>query len=169
MAVTDGEQSSSAAGPEDSARDRGADPFTVHRSPFTPEPGPLTLVILAAGLGTRFGGLKQLEPVGPGGNTLMDYSIYDAARAGFGRVVFVIRPELVDTFHSALATRYRSRLRVTFALQHMSLSPGPARTRPLGTAHALLVAAPRISGPFAEGTGKRKIRNDSRKGRRSDE
>lgn len=100
-------------------------------------------------MGSRYGGLKQLEKVGPGGNTLMDYSIYDAARAGFDRVVFVIRPELLDTFQSTLAARYRSRLRVTFALQHTALASGPVRTRPWGTAHAVLASAPRLTGPFA--------------------
>jgi len=113
-----------------------------------------TLVILAAGLGRRYGGLKQLEPVGPGGATLMDYSIYDARRAGFRQVVFVIRPEMEAAVRETLVARYAPHLPVVLALQRMDEVPPDIpvsvdRTRPWGTAHAVLSAAACVSGPLA--------------------
>jgi NDP-sugar pyrophosphorylase family protein len=115
---------------------------------------PLTLVVLAAGLGSRFGGLKQLEPVGPGGATLMDYSVFDARRAGFSRVVFVIRPEMTEAFDRVIGDRYRDRLEVAVACQRLEDLPGsmqvpPDRLRPWGTAQAVLAARDQVSGPFA--------------------
>ncbi len=116
--------------------------------------GAPTLVILAAGLGRRYGGLKQLEPVGPGGATIMDYSIYDARRAGFGRVVLVIRPEMEAPVREALVARYAAHLPIALAFQRLEDVPaGTAkpveRTRPWGTAHAVLSAAGCVSGPLA--------------------
>lgn len=115
---------------------------------------PLTLVVLAAGLGSRYGGLKQLDPLGPGGATLMDYSAFDAWRAGFSRVVFVIQPEIAVAFTETIGDRYRSRLAVATAHQRMDALPEghevPAgRTRPWGTAQAVLAAAGEVRGPFA--------------------
>lgn len=115
---------------------------------------PLTLVVLAAGLGSRYGGLKQLDRLGPGGATLMDYSVFDAWRAGFSRVVFVIRPELARDFAEAVGNRYLSRLQVSTAEQRLEDVPSgfvmPAsRTRPWGTTQAVLAAASQLQGPFA--------------------
>lgn len=114
----------------------------------------LSLVVLAAGIGSRYGGLKQLDPLGPGGATLMDYSVYDAWRAGFGRVVFVIRPDIAAEFAATISDRYRSRLEVATAHQRLDALPAgvalpAARTRPWGTTQAVLAAAPQLLGPFA--------------------
>ena len=121
--------------------------------PAPPRNAP-TLVLLAAGMGSRYGGVKQLDGVGPGGATLMDYSIYDAARAGFGRVVFVIRPELDEAFRTTILPRYAGRLEV--ATVHQRLADVPAgeslpagRTKPWGTGQAVLAAAAEVQGPFA--------------------
>lgn len=113
-----------------------------------------TLVILAAGMGSRYGGLKQLEAVGPGGATIMDYTLYDALRAGFGRVVFVIRPDMERDFHAAIGSRYAGRIAVDYAFQTLdTLPPGfvppPGRTKPWGTGHAVLVTAGQVREPFA--------------------
>ena len=102
-------------------------------------------MILAAGVGSRYGGPKQIEPVGPAGATLLDYSIFDARRAGFGTVVVVTRPELATAFE---------RIGATVVIQRLDdLPPGltlpPARTKPWGTGHAVLAAAPAVGGPFA--------------------
>ncbi len=112
-----------------------------------------TLVILAAGMGSRYGGLKQLERVGPGGETIMDYSIFDALRAGFGRVVFVIRPDMEAVFREQIGARYEDRLPVAYAFQRLDalpagLVPPPGRTKPWGTAHAVLAAEPEVHEPF---------------------
>src|SRR5437588_956483 len=113
--------------------------------------GAPALVILAAGVGSRYGGPKQIEPVGPAGATLLDYSMFDARRAGFGSVVVVTRPELATAF---------DRIDATVAIQRLddipagpagpaSLTMPPARTKPWGTGHAVLAAASAVSGPFA--------------------
>jgi nucleotidyltransferase-like protein len=116
----------------------------------------LQLVILAAGLGSRYGGsgLKQLEAVGPGGATLMEYSLYDARRAGFGEAVFVIRAEMADGFRDFAAARFGSRVPWRTAVQRLEdVPPGVAvphdRAKPWGTAQALLAAADLVSGPCA--------------------
>lgn len=117
-----------------------------------PSPGP-TLVILAAGMGSRFGGMKQLASVGPAGETLMDYSIHDALRAGFGSAVFIIRPEMEETFRDFAGRRYGKRL--DFCTVHQRLEDVPAgvavpeRPKPWGTGQAVLAAEPAVTGPFA--------------------
>ena len=115
---------------------------------------PLTLVVLAAGWGTRFGGLKQMEAVGPHGETVMDYAVFDALQAGFERVVFVIREDFAAVFKARIGSRYADRVPVAYALQDLHDVPSgftvpPGRTRPWGTAHAVLAARSLLSGPFA--------------------
>jgi hypothetical protein len=111
------------------------------------------LVILAAGMGSRYGGPKQLAPVGPGGALLMDYTIYDARRAGFRRVVFVVRPDLEAEFTRLVRERYAGRIEARLALQRLEDVPAgvavPARRKPWGTAHAVLAAEGDLSVPFA--------------------
>jgi hypothetical protein len=113
-----------------------------------------TLLILAAGIGSRYGGLKQLETVGPSGETIMDYSIYDALRADFGKAVFVIRPDMEAAFRELIGRRYERRIAVAYAFQRLDgLPPGfkppAARAKPWGTGHAVLAARDAIREPFA--------------------
>jgi hypothetical protein len=113
-----------------------------------------TLLVLAAGIGSRYGGLKQIDPVGPGGEVVLDYSVYDAMRAGFGRVVFVIRRDIRDAFESAILARFSRRVDCACVFQELdALPPGhgvPAgRAKPWGTGHAVLVAADAVREPFA--------------------
>lgn len=114
----------------------------------------LTLVVLAAGLGSRYGGVKQLAAVGPDGATLMDYAVHDAWRAGFRRAVFVIRPDLEEAFERLIGQRYRGRLEILTAQQRLDavpsgVMPAPGRVRPWGTAQAVLAARSQVSGGFA--------------------
>ena len=117
-------------------------------------PPPLTLVILAAGRSTRFGRLKQLAPVGPGGAALLDYALYDGVLAGFTRFVLVIQKALRPDFDAHLRPAIAAGLDIRFAYQqitHPGLvdDPPPDRTRPWGTGHAVLTAGEHIDGPFA--------------------
>jgi dTDP-glucose pyrophosphorylase len=112
------------------------------------------LLVLAAGMGNRYRGLKQIDPVGPGGETIIDYSIYDALRAGFRKLVFVIRKDLEHPFKEAVGTRVERHTPVEYAFQELGMLPPefsvPAgRTKPWGTTHAILTAASAITGPFA--------------------
>jgi hypothetical protein len=112
-----------------------------------------TLLVLAAGMGTRYGGLKQLDPFGPGGETLMDYAVYDALAAGFGRVVFVIRRDFEPTFRAGVGSRYESRVAVDYAFQELAdlpsgCRPTPGRGKPWGTAHAIWCARGCVHEPF---------------------
>jgi dTDP-glucose pyrophosphorylase len=112
------------------------------------------LLVLAAGLGSRYGGLKQLDPVGPDNETIMDYSIFDARRAGFGKVVFVIRKEIEEPFKRTLGARYEKRVPVEYVFQEVGkLIPGfsipGGRAKPWGTTHAILMASNVIHEPFA--------------------
>jgi hypothetical protein len=113
---------------------------------------PLSLVILAAGMSTRYGRLKQLEPVGPSGETLLDYGIFDARRAGFERIVLVIRREIEEAMRAHVAGRWPG-VDVDYAFQSLDRGDGGAvpegRTRPWGTAHAILSAAGAVAGAFA--------------------
>ena len=111
------------------------------------------LVVMAAGVGSRFGGLKQLEPVGPSGETVMDYSLYDAKRAGVERVVFVIRKDFEQTFHERVGCKYARWMDVAYAFQELDLLPQgfalpEGRTKPWGTAHAILAAKTKVRAPF---------------------
>jgi len=114
----------------------------------------LTLVVMAAGLGSRYGGLKQVEPVGPGGELLLEYSLYDSIRAGFGRAVFVIKPEIETIFKQRIGSKLEGRLPVGYAYQRLDQLPSGFevprnRLKPWGTAHAVLAAREYVSGPFA--------------------
>ena len=114
-----------------------------------------TLVILAAGLSSRYGGLKQIDPIGPGGEFLIDYSVYDAVRAGFRRVVFLIAPEMRRDFDEAIGRRVSGSVEAVYAYQSLDrclpvgFSVPEGRIRPWGTAHALLCCREVIDGPFA--------------------
>src|SRR6516165_3650628 len=113
-----------------------------------------TLLVLAAGAGSRYGGLKQFEPVGPHDETIMEYSIFDARRAGFDKVVFVIRREKEEAFKHAVESKFQRRIPIHYVFQELGkLTPGfsvPAgRTKPWGTTHAILMAANLIHEPFA--------------------
>jgi hypothetical protein len=113
----------------------------------------LTLIVLAAGIGSRYGGLKQLEPVGPSGAALLDYGIYDAQRAGFNRVVLVIRRELERAFRERLARTFGGSLAVSLAFQDLDALPAGSavpegRRKPWGTGHAVWSARIEVQGPF---------------------
>jgi UTP-glucose-1-phosphate uridylyltransferase len=109
---------------------------------------------MAAGMGSRYGGLKQIEPVGPSGETIIDYSIYDALRAGFGKLVFIIRKDIEMPFKETVGARFEKRVAVEYVFQELDmLPPGfevPAgRTKPWGTTHAILLTQSAIHEPFA--------------------
>ena len=114
----------------------------------------LSLLVLAAGMGSRFGGLKQIDPVGPSGETIIDYSVYDAMRAGFDQLVFVIRRDIEEPFKKAIGARFERQLPVRYVYQELDklpegFAPPPNRRKPWGTGHAILMAAEEINGPFA--------------------
>jgi NDP-sugar pyrophosphorylase family protein len=113
-----------------------------------------TLLVLAAGMGSRYGGLKQLDPVGPKGETLLDYSVHDAIRAGFGRVVFLIRRDIEKEFREKVGARYDGKVTVGYAFQELNdlpggFSPPAGRTKPWGTAHAVWCARDAVAENFA--------------------
>lgn len=113
-----------------------------------------TLFILAAGMGSRYGGLKQLDGVGPSGETIMDYSIFDAIRAGFGKVVFVIRHDFEQDFREKVLSKYQNHIPVEVCFQTLTSLPEgftcpEGRTKPWGTNHAMLMAKDIIHEPFA--------------------
>lgn len=113
-----------------------------------------TLLVLAAGMGSRYGGLKQLDGVGPSGETIMEFSIYDAIKAGFGKVVFVIRKSFEQAFKEKFANTFEGKIEIAYAFQEINFEvPGiedmPERTKPWGTAHAVLAAKDHINEPFA--------------------
>jgi dTDP-glucose pyrophosphorylase len=113
-----------------------------------------SLLVLAAGMGSRYGGLKQMDPVGPAGQTIIDYAIYDALRAGFAKLVFVIRRDLEQPFREIVGQRFEKRLPVHYVFQEMGdLPPGFAvpsnRSKPWGTTQAVLAGQSAIQEPFA--------------------
>ena len=113
-----------------------------------------TLFVLAAGMGSRYGGLKQLDGLGPHGETIMDYSIYDALRAGFGKVVFVIRKDFEKDFREKILSKYEGHIPVEVVFQGLDKLPEgysvhPDRVKPWGTNHAVLMGADVINEPFA--------------------
>lgn len=113
-----------------------------------------TLVIMAAGMGSRFGGLKQVEPVGPSGEFIIDYSIYDAIKAGFNRVVFIIKEENYELFKQTVGNRIAEKVKVDYVFQNndnvpKSIELPSNRTKPLGTAHAILCCKDVVKGHFA--------------------
>ncbi|MFV0593672.1 MAG: NDP-sugar synthase [Draconibacterium sp.] len=112
-----------------------------------------TLLILAAGMGSRFGGLKQVEPVGPNGEAIIDYTIYDAIRAGFGKVVFIIRESFADAFKEKFDKKLEGKIEVDYVFQELNMLPEgfslpEGREKPWGTAHAILVAKDAVKEPF---------------------
>lgn len=113
-----------------------------------------TLYILAAGMGSRYGGLKQLDGLGPSGETIMDYSVYDALRAGFGKIVFVIRHDFEQEFKEKVISKYEGHIPVEVVFQDLDNIPegftrNPERTKPWGTGHAVLMGKDVIREPFA--------------------
>lgn len=113
-----------------------------------------TLLVLAAGMGSRYGGLKQIDPMGPSGETILDYSVFDAIRAGFGKVVFIIRPDFEQDFRVRIAGKFAGKIEVGFAFQTLDRLPAgftiPAgREKPWGTTHAILCARDAVQTPFA--------------------
>ncbi len=113
-----------------------------------------TLLILAAGMGSRYGGLKQVDKLGPSGETILEYSIYDAIKAGFGKVVFVIRKDIEQAFKETFTSKFSGKIEIEYAFQELNSLPEgftlhPERTKPWGTAHAVLVAKDVINEPFA--------------------
>ena len=113
-----------------------------------------TLVVLAAGMGSRYGGLKQVDPVGPSGEAILDYSVFDAIRAGFGKVVFIIRKDFEAEFKEKVGAKYEGLIPVDYCYQDINDLPAPytvpdGRTKPWGTAHAIRSARTVVKEPFA--------------------
>ncbi len=114
----------------------------------------ITLVVMAAGMGSRFGGLKQIEPIGPGGEVLLDFSVYDAVKAGFTKVVFVIKHAIEKDFKEMVGKRIASRVKVEYVFQELDKLPEGytcpvEREKPWGTAHAILCCKDVVKEPFA--------------------
>ena len=113
-----------------------------------------TLVIMAAGMGSRFGGIKQIEPVGPSGEIILDYSVYDAVEAGFDKVIMIIRKDIEKEFREVVGARLEKHVEVEYVLQDIDDLPEgyqkpQGRTKPWGTGHAILACRGRIDTPFA--------------------
>jgi NDP-sugar pyrophosphorylase family protein len=117
-------------------------------------PSKITLLVLAAGMGSRYGGIKQIDGFGPNGETIMDYSLYDALRAGFGKVVFIVREEILDIVKEKFGSRLAGRAEVEYVVQTLDKHVPPdyrndQRPKPWGTGHAMLCARDVIHEPFA--------------------
>jgi len=113
-----------------------------------------TLLVLAAGMGSRYGGLKQADQVGPSGETIIDYSIYDAIQAGFGKIVMVVRQNILDDMKALFDTRWGHKISIEYAIQEVNIPVEginnlPERKKPWGTGHAVMVAKHLINEPFA--------------------
>lgn len=113
-----------------------------------------TLVVMAAGMGSRYGGLKQIDPVGPNGEIILDYSAYDAIKAGFGKIVFIIRRDLEEIFRDKIGSSLEKRVDVAYVFQELtnlptSFSLPEGRTKPWGTGHAVLSCKGAVDTPFA--------------------
>ena len=113
----------------------------------------ITLLIMAAGMGSRYGGLKQLDAIGPSGETIIDYSVYDAIKAGFTKVVFIIRKDFEQEFKSKMTDKYEGQIQVEFAFQNLNDLPDEftcpeGREKPWGTGHAIFSARDVINEPF---------------------
>ena len=113
----------------------------------------ITLLIMAAGMGSRYGGLKQLDAIGPSGETIIDYSVYDAIKAGFTKVVFIIRKDFEQEFKSKITDKYEGQIQVEFAFQDLNDLPDgftcpEGREKPWGTGHAIFSARDVINEPF---------------------
>ncbi|MBJ7493757.1 MAG: nucleotidyltransferase [Opitutales bacterium] len=113
-----------------------------------------TLLVMAAGMGSRYGGLKQIDSMGPSGETILDYSVFDAIRAGFGKVVFIIRPDFEKDFRERIGSKFSNKIEVDYAFQTIDKLPQgftvPAgREKPWGTTHAILCARDVVKTPFA--------------------
>lgn len=113
-----------------------------------------TLVILAAGIGSRYGGVKQMDKIGPSGESIIDYSVFDAIRAGFGKVVFVLNPKIIDDFKEIYDKRLFGKIETQYVLQELHNIPqgvkfNPERIKPWGTGHAVLVTRNAVNEPFA--------------------
>jgi UTP-glucose-1-phosphate uridylyltransferase len=113
-----------------------------------------TLLVLAAGMGSRYGGLKQMDELGPGGESIIDYSVFDAIRAGFGKVVFVIRQDFAEAFKERFESRLKGKIQTEYVFQEMDKIPEgfqvpENREKPWGTGHAMLMAKDVINEPFA--------------------
>lgn len=112
------------------------------------------LVVLAAGMGSRYGGLKQMDPMGPNGETVLDYSVFDAIRAGFSKIIFVIREDFADAFKTTVGSKFTHKVEVAYAFQKLDDLPAgfsvpEGREKPWGTSHAILAARHEIDRPFA--------------------
>lgn len=112
------------------------------------------LLVMAAGMGSRFGGLKQIEPIGPNGEVILDFSVYDAKKAGFDKAVFIIKKEIEKDFREAVGKRIEKMIDVDYAFQELDKLPDgysvpDGRTKPWGTAHAVLCARDVVKNPFA--------------------
>ncbi len=107
------------------------------------------LVILAAGIGSRYGGLKQIEPVGLFNETIIDYSVFDAIKAGFGKIVFVVREEICEEFDAFIGSKYSRLAEIEYAIQEDPANINPGRKKPWGTGHAVLSASEKTDAPFA--------------------
>ncbi|HNU96894.1 MAG TPA: sugar phosphate nucleotidyltransferase, partial [Candidatus Portnoybacteria bacterium] len=113
----------------------------------------ITLLILAAGMGSRYGGLKQMEKFGPNGETIIDYSIYDARLAGFNKFIFIIRPDMEQAFKEIFISKYQNKIDIDYVFQSLDKIPewykiNSQRTKPWGTVHAMLMAKDIIREPF---------------------